>query len=153
MYTPSHLTTARAMLDLLDSFMLSASTKERRELWTVLTALRGPDTPECGQKRWTMVLRSGALPKYAEKMADDSRISQSPGFIQGMTGEQLADPTQLQYNDWNHSLAAAYPSTDQHAHFLGHAQRAQHALISMGRLPHYSLQARRSEADAHNAQP
>jgi hypothetical protein len=51
------------VLDALNTWFSQAPDAERRRLWNVLSALRGPDLPELGDKAaTTAVLRLAALP-------------------------------------------------------------------------------------------
>jgi len=56
----------RKMLDTIDE-MLAGDANEARDLWSVLTALRGPDNEDTELKwRTTAVIRAKAFPKAAQ---------------------------------------------------------------------------------------
>lgn len=57
---------AREMLDAIDSFLVEAPVEEARSLWDVLTALRGPDNGNDAVKdETTLPIRRTAFPKMA----------------------------------------------------------------------------------------
>lgn len=59
--------TALEMLDRIDTFLVEAPQHERRYLWDILCAMRGPDKSEDDSEKehTTAVLRAVALPKTA----------------------------------------------------------------------------------------
>lgn len=64
--TPRKLTTLRQELQRIEKRLLVRD-KVSRGLWSVLTALRGPDMPGVGYKPQTAeVIRTAAFPKLAE---------------------------------------------------------------------------------------
>lgn len=59
--------TALEMLDRIDTFLVEAPQLERRRLWDILCAMRGPDKVEdrSEKEHTTAVIRAVALPKTA----------------------------------------------------------------------------------------
>lgn len=62
---PAPLGTCEGVLEMLDRMACALDSTERSKLWDVLTALRGPDTPDVGRKSvTTAVIRAKAFPLW-----------------------------------------------------------------------------------------
>lgn len=57
----------RKLLDQIDEFLTTAPLEEAKQLWDVLSALRGPDEPRLGgvKEACTIHIRQAAFPKFA----------------------------------------------------------------------------------------
>lgn len=103
--------TALEMLDRIDTFLVEALIPERRMLWDILCAMRGPDKSEDNSEKehTTAVLRAVALPKTA-----------------------AAHPQGV-YADFNTkgTLLSVAQRARNFSHFADHIQYAAYALAEM----------------------
>lgn len=70
--------TARDVLDIIDAALLELPADEAHALWSVLTALRGPDSCMAGLKEYTKAIRGKAFPRLA---ADAKPVSFMPDEV------------------------------------------------------------------------
>lgn len=106
--------TARAMLDVIDAFLASEKTSptEKRKLWNVLTALRGPDISPAGQVKRisTGPIRMAAFPRFGER-------------------QELAQFESVDlYNETELKKLAVEGHEFSHLHFSSHSSAAAGAL-------------------------
>ena len=100
----------REMLDWIDDFLVSHSL-EAAELWDVLTALRGPDSGELGNKlRTTVPIRVAAFPRTAAMPGEFNGGARSRAIFEGSPQDFV------------------WPDNDSIEHFDYHIRQAAHAL-------------------------
>jgi hypothetical protein len=100
----------RAMLDQIDA-MLVEMTDESRELWAILTALRGPDAGDYGEKaKFTIPVRRAAFPRTAAAVRASMTLADFE--VYGVAPEK----------------AMSYSPSEDYQHFQGHVYEAQQAL-------------------------
>ena len=99
----------REMLDQIDTFLTTESIDDVRELWNVLTALRGPDVASDHKSKVyaTMPIRRAAFPKVVAMHAEGIRF---------VGAAFLGDEPYVR------------PEADSDWHFQSHAVSAAHAL-------------------------
>lgn len=106
--------TAREMLNKIDAFLEGADDAEANNLWSVLTALRGPDFDYCGagwdMKHYTTeVIRSTAFPRTArrELFKDDGSARIRAYFAPPSRKYREPQMTALGYHFISHARVAA----------------------------------------------
>jgi len=113
--------TAKEALDALDEFFVTADVSEARNLWCVLSALRGPDSVD-GQRDNTLkdnttgVIRAVAFPRLAN-LWEQGAIVVGATF----TSHRRLDSISTYFSFYNH--------------FLSHIRDAKQVLQQMHREP------------------
>jgi hypothetical protein len=109
----------RQVLDQIDDALTNLPVDEARDLWNILTALRGPDDPRIASEKGvtTVVIRTHAFPKMA------ATKSPHPSCQEGFSrlGCQVADPSKDDVD-----LVESFSANS--LHFAYHTQKAARAL-------------------------
>lgn len=115
--------TTAFVLDLIDRTLCGKNQQAAKELWDVLTALRGPDQPNWSwdvKDVWTVPIRAKAFPKSVAKIqaAQDAYVA--------CGGRAMMVP--LEDADELRKLRSARPASMCGSHYAEHIRKANEVL-------------------------
>ena len=109
--------TTKFVLDLIDRTLAGKDQESARELWDVLTAMRGPDDDNNTAKMvYTVPIRSAAFPKTAARyLKNEGRVAGSRAIM----AVDAADPAA--YKSWHRGVVTQ-------GHYREHIEKAREVL-------------------------